>query len=52
MQKDGVASVITHYKKSLNMKHKFVLRLIDGIWLIDKKYYAFEDEKTWHLDHI
>lgn len=46
MQKEDVASVITHYNRSIDMKDKFVLRLIDDIWLIDEKYYGFEDEKT------
>ena len=53
MRREDMASVIIHYKKSsLKMKHKFVLRLIGGIWLIDEKYYGFENEKTWHLDSI
>ena len=52
MRKEDVASVITHYKSSVDMKHKFVLRLIDDIWLIDEKYYGFENEKTWYLDSI
>ncbi|MDE7204482.1 MAG: hypothetical protein K2O91_21870 [Lachnospiraceae bacterium] len=52
MRKEDVANVITHYNRSIDMKDKFVLRLIDDIWLIDEKYYGFEDEKTWHLDSI
>ncbi len=52
MRKADMASVITHYKKSLDMKHKFVLRLIDGRWLVDEKYYGFEDDKTWYWDNI
>ncbi|MDE7191924.1 MAG: hypothetical protein K2O35_05615 [Clostridia bacterium] len=52
MRKENMASIIVHYKKSSEMKHKFVLRLIDGVWLIAEKYYAFEDEKTWHTDSI
>lgn len=34
------------------MKHKFVLRLIDGKWLIDEKFYGFGDEKTWYVDML
>lgn len=52
MRKEDMASIITHYKKSIDRKDKFVLRLIDGIWLIDEKYYGFENEKTWHSDSI
>lgn len=52
MRREDVASVITHYKSSIDMKHKFVLRFIDDIWLVDEKYYSFENEKTWHLDSI
>ena len=44
------ARVITHYQEALEMKHQFVLRLVDGIWLLDEKFYGFEDEETWHLD--
>lgn len=55
MRKDNVASIVIHYKNTNNTsdkKHKFVLRLIGGIWLVDEKYFAFEDEKTWHSDSI
>lgn len=52
MRKEDTASIVIYYKKSIDMKHKFVLRLIDGIWLIDEKYYGFEDDKTWHSDSI
>lgn len=52
MRKESMASVIIHYGKALKMKHKFVLRLIDGIWVIDEKYYGFEGEKTWYLHRI
>lgn len=52
MRKENVASVITYWKNPVDKKHKFVLRLIDGIWLIDEKYYGFENEKTWYLDSI
>lgn len=52
MRKEDVTNVVTHFKRSSDMKHKFVLRLINGVWLIDEKYYGFEDEKTWHSDSI
>lgn len=52
MRKDDMANVIIQYKSSLDKKHKFVLRLIDGVWLVDEKYYGFGNEKTWYLDSI
>ncbi len=52
MRKEDMANIVIYFKKSLDMKHKFVLRLIDGKWLIDEKYYGFGDEKTWHADSI
>jgi len=52
MRKETMASVVTYYKKGVAMKQKFVLRLIDGAWLIDEVYYGFWDEKTWHSHHI
>lgn len=55
MRKDDAASIVIHFKNTNNTsdkKHKFVLRLIGGIWLVDEKYFAFEDEKIWHSDSI
>ncbi len=55
MRKEDMASIVIHYQSSNNSvdkKHKFVLRLIDDKWLIDEKYYGFEDEKTWYSDSI
>ncbi len=55
MRKDDAASIVIHFKNTNNTsdkKHKFVIRLIDGIWLVDEKYFAFEDEKIWHSDSI
>lgn len=49
MRKEDMANIVIHYEGSVDMKDKFVLRLIDDVWLIDEKYYGFEDEKTWHL---
>ena len=50
MTKAEEARVITHYQEALEMKHQFVHRLVDGNWLLDEKFYGFEDEETWHLD--
>ena len=52
MTKAEEARVITHYQEALEMKHQFVLRLVDGNWLIDEKVYGFEDEETWYLDSL
>ena len=50
MTKAAEARVITHYQEALDMKHQFVLKLVDGIWLLDEKFYGFEDEETWYGD--
>ena len=52
MTKAEEARVITHYHEALEMKHQFVLRLVDGNWLLDQKFYGFEDEETWYLDSL
>lgn len=52
MRKGDLATVILYYEEALEMKHKFVLRLIDGKWLIDEKFYGFGDEKTWYVDML
>ncbi len=54
MRKDDMASVVVNiYRKGeLDKKHKFVLRLVDGVWLLDEKYYCFGEEKTWHRDTV
>ena len=46
------ARIITHYQDALEMKHQFVLKLMDGNWLLDEKFYGFEDEETWYLDSL
>ncbi len=44
------ASIETHYTKvTVKQKHKFVMRLVDGKWLIDELYYGFENEKSWYI---
>ena len=52
MTKAEEARVITHYQEALEMKHQFILRLVDGNWLLDEKFYGFEDEETWYLDSL
>ena len=52
MRKEDRATVILQFEEALAMKHKFVLRLIDGKWLIDEKFYGFGDEKTWYVDML
>ena len=52
MTKDEEARVITHYQEALEMKHQFVLRLVDGNWLLYEKFYGFEDEETWYDDSL
>jgi len=46
MRKRDLATVILYYEEALEMKHKFVLRLID------EKFYGFGDEKTWYVDML
>jgi hypothetical protein len=50
MIKAEEARIITHFQEALEMKHQFVLRLVDGNWLLDEKFYGFEDEETWYGD--
>ena len=52
MTKAEEARIITHFQEALEMKHQFVLRLVDGNWLLDQKFYGFEDEETWYLDSL
>lgn len=52
MTKAEEARIITHFQEALEMKHQFVLRLVDGNWLLDEKFYGFEDEETWYLDSL
>ena len=50
MIKAEEARIITHFQEALEMKHQFVLRLVDGNWLLDQKFYGFEDEESWYGD--
>ena len=52
MTKAEEARIITHFQEALEMKHQFVLRLVDGNWLLDEKFYGFEDKETWYLDSL
>lgn len=52
MKRSNIATVIIEYISATEMKHKFVLRLIDNKWLIDEKYYAFAGEDKWYSDRI
>ena len=47
MSKADTATVITHYREDFDMKHKFVLKLVDGKWLIDAVYSGFENKRNW-----
>ena len=53
MSKEDMAAITIRYNKAaIDMKHKFVLRLIDDKWLVDEKYYGFEGEDQWYSDRI
>ena len=52
MKKEDRATLILQFEEALVKKHKFVLRLIDGKWLIGEKYYGFSDEETWYSDML
>lgn len=47
------AVVETHFKHGTDHKHKFVIRDIDGKWLLDEIFYGFEsDGDKWYSDNI
>lgn len=47
------ATVITHYEAGVDSMHKFVVRDVDGKWLLDEVYYGFESEPDkWYSDNI
>lgn len=53
MKSSKTAVIETHYRHGIDSKHKFVIRNIDGKWLIDEVYYGFEnDGNTWYSDSI
>ncbi len=49
MRNPDKASVETHFEKAgMGQKHKFVIRLVGGAWLLDELYYGFEGKDSWH----
>lgn len=47
------AVVETHFKKGIACKHKFVIKSVDGEWLIDAVYDGYEDEPDkWSLSEL
>ena len=52
MQQADMAVIVIHYQGAVDMKHKFMIRLINKKWLVDEKYYGFEDETLWYEDSI
>lgn len=47
------AVVETHFKHGVDHKHKFVIRDVDGKWLLDEVYYGFEsDGDKWYSDSV
>lgn len=52
IKKEDKVTIITRYKETVDMKHEFILRLIDKKWLVDGKCYGFGDETIWYWDRI
>ena len=52
MQQADMAVIVIHYQGAVDMKQKFMMRLINKKWLVDEKYYGFEDETLWYEDSI
>lgn len=53
MKTANKAVVETHYSQGIDEKHKFVIKNVDGEWLIDEVYYGFEDEPgEWSISEI
>lgn len=47
------AVVETHFKHGTDHMHKFVIRDVDGKWLVDEVYYGFgSDPDKWYSDNI
>ena len=47
------AVVETHFKHGTDHMHKFVIKDIDGKWLVDEVYYGFaSDPDKWYSDNI
>lgn len=53
MKAPGEATVVTHFKvNERGRKHKFVMKLVDGKWLVDAVYSGFEDERKWFYTEL
>ncbi|WP_456077840.1 hypothetical protein [Mogibacterium diversum] len=52
MQQSDTAIIIIHFSGATDMKHKFIVRQINKIWVVDEKYYGFADEAIWYPDSI
>ncbi|MDE6030313.1 MAG: hypothetical protein K2G32_01665 [Oscillospiraceae bacterium] len=53
MKKADTATVITHFQeRDRGHKHKFVLKLVDGKWLVDEVYSGYEDERKWYYTEL
>ena len=52
MQQLDMATIIIHFSGATEMKHKFIVRQINKRWVVDEKYYGFEDEAIWYSDSI
>ena len=53
MRNADKAIVEFHYEMGgLKEKHKFVMRLVDGKWLVDGLYYGFEGKSSWHIHNF
>ncbi len=47
------AVVEAHYERGIKQIHKFVLRDMDGKWLVDEVYYGFESNPDkWYVDSV
>lgn len=47
------AVVQTHFSQGGFQLHKFVIRDVDGKWLVDEVYYGFDsDPEKWYSDNI
>ena len=53
MKSADTATVITHYRKeNRGEKHIFVLKLVNGKWLVDAVYSGYEDERKWYYTEL
>lgn len=53
VSRTDTATVITHFQsEGRGGKHKFVLKLVDGRWLVDAVYFGFEGERRWFYTEL